>query len=112
MIQEYIIPLLSVLIALTALYFTARKNKREMYNLDADTIQKLYNTIDQQEKRYCQTVKDQEARYQELNNEFRAYKLVMDSQMADLIKEAARLRGWSSRLVKQLEDHRITPEQF
>lgn len=110
MIMDYIIPVISLIASLGAIYFTARKQSREMDNLDADTISKLYDSIDKQEKRYDEMVIKQDNRYNALKKDFESYKEVMNTELEYLRRETTKLRNWSKRLCKQLRDNKIEPE--
>lgn len=112
MILEYIVPILSLTISLIAVLFTAKKQKREIDNIDADTIAKLYDTIEKQGKRYDEMLEKQEARYNSLKCEFDTYKATMDLQFQNLQKESTKLRAWAGRLSRQLRDNNIQPEPF
>ena len=110
MIADYIIPVISLIASLGAIYFTARKQSREMDNIDADTISKLYDAIDKQEKRYDEMVIKQEKRYDLLKKDFESYKEVMNGELRYLHTETTKLRNWTKRLCKQLRDNKIEPE--
>ena len=55
---------------------------------------------------------EQEHQYAELKREFENYKIAMNTQMAYLQSESARLRNWAERLSRQLKDNGIQPEAF
>lgn len=84
-----------------ALFFALRKQKHDENNLDADTIGKLYDLIDRQEKRY-----------QCLRDEFDKYKSTTSLQIAEIAGDNVRLRRWAKRLVAQLEAAGILPAKF
>lgn len=108
--SEYIVPLLSLLISLGAVYLSARKQSRELDNIDADTISKLYDAIEKQEKRYDLMCEKQEERYNKLEKDFADYKLETSIELTKLRKESVTLRHIVSRLSKQLKDNHIEPE--
>ena len=110
MILNYIIPIFSLLGSLIAIYFTARKQTRELDNIDADTIKKLYDTIKQQKTMYDETVEKMDKKYSDLQAEFDAYKKFTSMQISALHKESTELRCWAERLCKQLRDNNIQPE--
>ena len=98
---ETIIGLITLVISGIALFFSLRKQEKEEKNIDADTISKLYATINEQEERH-----------QNLKDEFEAYKKAMSAQIAYLSNQNARLEAWARRLVRQLEDANIKPCEF
>ena len=124
---ENIISIITLLSSAVAIYLSIKKQDKEGKNIDADTIQKLYDTIGEQETRYSklkkesvveqeeryrQLKKEDEKRYCELKKEFEDYKKAMNAQFAILVNENARLRAWARALVKQLEDAQIIPVQY
>lgn len=124
---DNIISIITVLTSALAIYLSIKKQDKEGKNIDADTINKLYDTIGEQEERYSklkrETVVEQdekyrklkledEKRYCELKKEFEDYKKAMNAQFAILVNENARLRAWARALVKQLEDAQIIPVQY
>ena len=70
------------IISIVAIIFSLRKQKHDVANLDADTIAKLYNTIEKQEEMY-----------RELKKEFEDYKKSTDSQIRILKDENEDLRA-------------------
>jgi len=69
------------IISCIAIFLSLRKQKHDENNIDADTITKLYATIDKQE---CM--------YKELKKEFEDYKKITNAQIASLVAENAELR--------------------
>lgn len=98
---DNIVALLTFLASAIAVFFSIRKQGREGKNIDADTIDKLYTTIERQE-----------VRYENLKRDFEEYKLITTAQVASIAQENVRLRNWANRLVKQLEDAQIIPYKF
>lgn len=98
---ETILAILTFCVSGIALYFSLRKQAKESQNIDADTISKLYDTIEKQEKRY-----------DKLEQEFEEYKKMMNSQVASIAHDNVRLRAWANKLVRQLEEAQIIPIKF
>ena len=109
---EKIISFVSLIVSIIAMYFVAKKSNSEVDNNDADTLSTLFDTLDKQDKFYKNAKKEQECQYAELKKEFENYKIAMNTQMAYLQSEAARLRNWAERLSRQLKDNGIQPEPF
>lgn len=109
---ETIIGVFTFFMSAIALFYSLRKGIKEEYNIDADTISKLYDTIEKQEKRYREYVLEQEALYEKLRSEFETYKSVMTKQITEIANDNARLRAWANKLVRQLENARITPSRY
>ena len=101
MTLDNIVMVLTFVSSSVALYFALRKQKHDEDNIDADTIEKLYKLV-----------KLQENRYQELRNEFDAYKVSTTQQIADIAGDNVRLRRWAKRLVAQLEAAGILPVKY
>lgn len=99
MTWDDIVAIVTAVLAGAAFYLALRKQPHEESNLDADTIGKLYDTIAKQEKRY-----------NDLRNEFEAYKLMTNGQIASIAAENVKLRRWTTRLCAQLERAKIVPE--
>ena len=79
---DNLVALGTFLISCLAIFFSLRKQKHDEANLDADTIGKLYETI-----------QDQERMYKELKKEFEDYKRITNAQIASLISENSELRA-------------------
>lgn len=109
---ETIIGILTFIMSAVALFYSLRKGFKQEENIDADTIGKLYDTIDKQERRYKEHHAEQEALYEGLKAEFESYKKVMTAQIAEIANENARLRAWANKLVRQLEDAEISPCRY
>lgn len=124
---ETVLAVVTFISSAVALFFSIKKQDREGKNIDADTIGKLYDTINEQQDRYeklkRETIDEQDARYRKvkleydqrnesLRKEFEEYKRTMNSQFALLVHENARLRAWAEKLVKQLEEAQIIPLKF
>jgi len=69
------------IISCIAIFIALRRQKHDENNVDADTINKLYATI-----------KEQELRYRELKKELEDYKKITNAQIASLVAENAELR--------------------
>jgi len=98
---ESTIMVLTFLSSAVALYFSLRKQRHEEQEIDADTISKLYDLVDKQDKRY-----------QALRKEFDDYKFSTGAQIADIASDNVKLRRWAKRLVAQLEAAGILPCKF
>lgn len=124
---DNIVAIVTILLSAVALYYSLKKQEREERNIDADTIQKLYDTIGEQEKRYStlkketlieqeekyrKLEKESEDRYCKLREEFEDYKRAMNTQFTLLVNENVKLRAWAHKLVKQLEEAQIVPSKF
>ena len=124
---DNIVAIATILLSGTALYFALKKQGREERNIDADTIAKLYDTIDKQEDRYKALKRETEEEQKDLNQkikleteenycklmkEFEEYKKTMNAQFALIVSENARLRAWAHKLVRQLEEAKIVPEKY
>lgn len=124
---DNIVAIGTILLSAIALYCSLKKQGREERNIDADTIQKLYDTIGEQEERYSRLKKEtlaaqetkylklekeSEERYCKLREEFEDYKRAMNIQFSLLVQENARLRAWAYKLVNQLEEAQIVPHDF
>lgn len=101
MTLESVVMALTFISSAVALYFALKKQKHEEQSLDADTIGKLYDLIDKQEKRYLT-----------LRSEFIAYKDAANVQIADIASDNVKLRRWAKRLMAQLEAAGIVPVKF
>ena len=84
-----------------SLYFSIRRQKHDVNNVDADTISSLF-----------QTVRDLECENRDIKKQFAEYKREMNAQVADLANEIVRYRRWAKRLVSQLESAGITPSRL
>lgn len=91
----------AVLISIVSLYYSTRKQLRDLKNTDADTIAKMFANF-----------KEQDVRYEELKSAFDEYKRDMDAQFAVIVHENVKLRAWARKLVKQLEDAKIIPVKY
>lgn len=101
MTLDNIITLITFISSAVALYFAIKKQGHEEANVDADTITKLYDLIDKQEKRY-----------QCLKDEFDAYKVKTTEQISDIASENVKLRKWAKKLMAQLERAGIKPVPY
>jgi len=106
--SEYI-NFISIIISLLALFFTAKKQIHEADNIDADTILKLHETIDKQDKRYDNMVLKQDTRYNELLADIEKYKKETNDELEKVRCESEKLRAGIRKLIKQLHDNHIEP---
>ena len=116
---DSVINIVTAVIALTALYYSIKKQGHDTAktdsegdNIDADTIKTLYELVREQEKERKTYKAEQEACYAQLKREFEAYKIETTGQIADVVHENTKLRNWARRLCKQLEAAGIIPEKF
>lgn len=120
---DNIVLLLTFLSSAVALYFSLKKQKHdtdntdagtkktqaEEDNLDSQTITSLYKLIHELQAKYKTDREDQDACYDKLSNEFKAYKVAMNDQVQDIVNENVKLRRWAKRLATQLEQAGIIP---
>lgn len=123
---DTIMQAVTILVSLTALFFSVKKQGHETAlidettvktasegdKIDADTIKTLYELVREQERERKAYKVEQEACYAQLKKEFELYKNETSSQIADVVHENKKLRTWARRLCKQLEAVGIVPEQY
>ena len=123
---DTIMQAVTILVSLTALFFSIKKQGHETAlidettvktasegdKIDADTIKTLYELVREQERERKAYKVEQEACYAQLKREFEAYKIETAGQIADVVHENKKLRTWARRLCKQLEAAGIVPEQY
>jgi len=123
---DTIMQAVTILVSLTALFFSVKKQGHETAlidettvktasegdKIDADTIKTLYELVREQERERKAYKVEQEACYAQLKREFEAYKIETAGQIADVVHENKKLRTWARRLCKQLEAVGIVPEQY
>jgi len=98
---ENIVLTLTFVASTVALYFSIRKQKHDVNNVDADTIASLF-----------QTVRELGKENKEIRAEFAEYKRVTSAQIGELSSEIVRYRKWAKRLVGQIEGAGLTPTRF
>jgi chromosome segregation ATPase len=84
-----------------ALYFSARKQKHDNANIDADTIGKLYDLIDKQETRYQELKANLTAEIEELRAEvdiLRGEKKVREDTIESMKRENSDLQAQVDKL--------------
>ena len=123
---DTIMQAVTILVSLTALFFSIKKQGHETAlidettvktasegdKIDADTIKTLYELVREQERERKAYKVEQEACYAQLKKEFELYKNETSAQIADVVHENKKLRTWARRLCKQLEAVGIVPEQY
>lgn len=116
---DNIINIVTAVLAISALYFSIKKQGHdtaktdsEVDNIDADTIKTLREAIRDQEKERKEYKAEQEACYAQLKRDFETYKNDTSAQIAEVVHENNKLRAWARRLCKQLEAVNIIPEKF
>ena len=123
---DTIMQAVTILVSLTALFFSVKKQGHETAlidettvktasegdKIDADTIKTLYELVREQERERKAYKVEQEACYAQLKKEFELYKNETSAQIADVVHENKKLRTWARRLCKQLEAVGIVPEQY
>lgn len=100
MIDNYVM-IGTFITSIVALVFALKKQKHDTDNVDVDTIDKLYDLIKKQDKRY-----------DELKCEFETYKTTTNQQLADMAGENVKLRRWATRLTNQLEQAGLVPVRY
>lgn len=96
-----IVMAMTFLSSAVALYFSTRKQKHDEANLDADTIGKLYDLIDRQEKRYQDLKTELTSEINKLREEIE----VLREEKQDRENTIETLRRENAELTAQVQDY-------